>query len=883
MDHAVSSELSPDGRTLLVLTSGYNRNNGPDGKTIASESNEYVFVYDVSVVPAVQRQVLQVPNTFCGLAFAPDGQRFYVAGGVDDSVHVFALYGGTFREAGAPISLGHKAGLGLGTKPAAAGIGITADGKRAVVANYENDSVSVVDLGASRVLAEVDLRPGKAVPPRTGTPGGEYPFWVSVKGNDKAYVSSQRDGEVDVVDLATLRVESRIKVGQQPNKMILDRAQRRLFVANGNSDTVSVIDTASGRVVEQIATTAPRELFEKEQQLKGSNPNALALSPDERALYVTNGGTNALAVIRLSTSMDDDDDGEEEAEGERGVRTSRTVGLIPTGWYPNAVAVSTDGSRFYVINGKSNSGPNPQACRDQLSIAAGSDARCNAANQYVWQLEKAGFLELPAPAGDALGRLSVQVARNNHFFDGGRAGRDGETMEFLRSRIKHVVYIIKENRTYDQVLGDLGRGNADPKLTIFPQATTPNHHALARTFVTLDNFFDSGETSGVGWNWTVAGRTTDFIEKSQPVNYAGRGLNYDWEGTNRNVNIGYPTVAERIAANPLTPSDPDLLPGTYDFSTAQNAEGATTYLWSNALRSGLSVRNYGVFGDLTRYFLPANNPYFIPYDRNPAASGRQVFFPTDIDLQAVSDLHFRGYDNAFPDFWREKEWEREFEQFEQDGNLPALSMVRLPHDHFGSFGSAIDGVNTPEKQMADNDYAIGLVVEKISRSRFAPDTLIFIVEDDAQDGPDHVDAHRSIGYVVGPYVRRDVVVSRRYNTVNMVRTIEDVLGLAPQGLTDGLTPPMTDVFSREAQPWAYRAQVPAVLRSTNLPLPASSAAAGRPVKTRHDAAWWEVATAQEDFTREDAVNPERFNRILWRGVMGARPFPARRAASAAAR
>ncbi|HYV65961.1 MAG TPA: hypothetical protein VE964_06940, partial [Myxococcales bacterium] len=519
VDHAVSAALSPDGTTLLVLTSGYNLFNGADGNPIPQASTEYVFVFDVTRVPAVQRQVIQVPNTFSGIAWAPSGDQFYVSGGVDDNLHIFARHGPTFSESGSPIPLGHQAnppfsagGLGLAVRPEAAGVAVTADGARAVVANFENDSASILDLAARKVLAELQLRPGKIDPSRSGTPGGEFPYGVAAKGNAKAYVSSQRDAEVVVLDLSgTPRVTGRISVGMQPNKMILDRAQRRLFVANGNSDTVSVIDTSTDRVIESIATTAPRELFRGAAQLKGSSPNSLALSPDERTLYVTNGGTNALAVIRLRGDGDRDDDDEDEDRDDG----SSVVGLIPTGWYPTAVAATA--GRLFVVNAKSNTGPNPNQCRNTLSIAPGSDIPCNAANQYVWQTEKAGLLQLPTPGPAELMRLTLQVAVNDRFPGAADEEEGREMMEFLRGRIRHVVYIIKENRTYDQVLGDLRPGNGDKSLVLFPEPISPNHHALARTFVTLDNFYDSGETSGVGWNWTTAGRTTDIIEKTQPV------------------------------------------------------------------------------------------------------------------------------------------------------------------------------------------------------------------------------------------------------------------------------------------------------------------------------------------------------------------------------
>jgi hypothetical protein len=463
-------------------------------------------------------------------------------------------------------------------------------------------------------------------------------------------------------------------------------------------------------------------------------------------------------------------------------------------------------------------------------------------------------------------------------------------MAFLRSHIKHVIYIIKENRTYDQVLGDLPRGNGDPLLTLFPEATTPNHHGLAKQFVTLDAFQDSGETSGVGWNWTVSARTTDSVEKTQPPNYAGRGLNYDWEGTNRNINVGLATLADRLAANPITPTDPDLLPGTSDVASGDPADGEAageSYLWDAALRKGLTIRNYGCFGDLVRSSIPVDNPLFIPLERQPFAAGARQFYPAKAALQSRSDLYFRGYDNKYPDYWRFKEWEREFDQFAANGGLPALEFVRFPHDHFGSFSAAIDGVNTPERQMADNDYAIGQLVAKVAGSPYRDNTLIFIIEDDAQDGPDHVSAHRSLAFVLGPYVKQGAVVSKPYNTVSMVKTIEEVLGLEPLGLNDALAAPMADVFDPSLSPttFTYAAKVPEILRSTALPVPAATASntVAHPVSMAmvarhrgHGAAYWDQVMRGQNFDREDALDTPRFNRALWRGIMGNRPYPGAR-------
>jgi len=877
VDHAVTTAVSPNGRTLLILTSGYNAVTEPDnsGNFVPELSNEYVFVYDVTQVPPIKRQVLQVPNTFVGMAWNPSGREFYVSGGVNDNLHTYRLTGAAFAEVMPAIPLGHSAGLGLAVPATAAGLAVDGEGKHVVVANYENDSISIIDLATSAVT-EVDLRPGKVDASQAGRAGGEYPYWVAIKGK-KAYVSSQRDREVVVVDLAKAKVRGRIAVGAQPNKMLLSSDQTSLFVANGGADTVSVIDTRSDRVTEEFRVTAPQAVLPNPSGFTGANPNSLALTPDGRTLYVTNGGINAVAVVQLARHGHNGDD--EHGESDHG---SQVVGLIPTGWYPESVSLSADGRRLFVVNGKSIPGP---GCIDVASNTTYDS--CWNGNEYVWQLEKAGFLSAPIPSGNALARLTLQVAANNHFPTGEESSGQRRLMAFLRSHIKHIIYVIKENRTYDQVLGDLPRGNGDPLLTLFPEATTPNHHGLAKQFVTLDAFQDSGETSGVGWNWTVSARTTDSVEKTQPPNYAGRGLNYDWEGTNRNINVGLATLADRLTANPITPADPDLLPGTSDVASGDPADGEAageSYLWDAALRKGLTIRNYGCFGDLVRSSIPVDNPLFIPLERQPFAAGARQFYPAKAALQSRSDLYFRGYDNKYPDYWRFKEWEREFDQFAANGDLPALEFVRFPHDHFGSFSAAIDGVNTPERQMADNDYAVGQLVAKVAASPYRDNTLIFIIEDDAQDGPDHVSAHRSLAFVLGPYVKQGAVVSKPYNTVSMVKTIEEVLGLEPLGLNDALAAPMADVFDPSLSPttFTYAAKVPEILRSTGLPVPAATASntLAHPVSMAmlarhrsHGAAYWDQVMRGQNFDREDALDTPRFNRALWRGIMGNRPYP----------
>jgi len=863
---AVATAVSPDGNTLLILTSGYNIRYDASGNLLPQESNEYVFVYDITAQPPKKMQVLQVPTAFNGLAWNPNGNEFYVSGGEQDTVHAFVRLGTVWHEAGAPVRLGHAAGLGLGVRPEVAGIAVNAAGTQLIAVNYENDSISIVDIGSHAKSAELDLRPGKSDPSKKGIAGGEYPFWVVIKGNEKAYVSSLRDREIVVVALkqvgsdAAAGVATRIAVRGNPNKLILNRSGSRLYVACDNSDSVAIVDTETDRLISQFAVTAPKDVFLNPRGFKGSNPNSLALSPDERTLYVTEGGTNAVAVVKL--------DGD----------TGRVAGLVPTGWYPNSVSVSRDGTRLYLVNGKGPEGPNPTGCGYTPSPAA-----CHEKNAFIFQRNRAGFLALPVPSDKELSALTEQVAQNDHFRAVG--AKDQAMMQFLRGKIHHVVYIIKENRSYDQVLGDLEKGNGDPALTLFPERLSPNHHGLARKFVTLDNFYTSGEVSGDGWNWSTAARATDSVEKTVPVNYAGHGLDYSYEGGERNINSGIASRAERLRANPLTPEDEDLVPGAANLSAPdaadddENSAGAG-YLWDGALRAKLTLRNYGFFIDLLRYRLPDGIPGQMLPVRDPRGEGSTVAFATNADLAPYTDPFYRGFDERLPDYWRFKEWEHEFDDYVRNGNLPALELVRLGGDHFGDFARSIDGVNTVETQMAANDYALGMVMEKIAHSPYKSDTLVFVVEDDAQDGPDHVDAHRSLAFVVGPYVRQNALVSERYTSVHVLRTMEDILGIEPLGLNDSSVEAMTAVFDRAAEVWDYRAVVPAVLRTTQLPLPAPSAATLSPAndnvnpQPRQDAAYWAAKTEGMDFSAEDRIDTPRFNRILWAGLMGdAVPFP----------
>jgi DNA-binding beta-propeller fold protein YncE len=860
---AVSMAVSPDGKTLLILTSGFNIIDNNKGKIDKSASDEYVFVEDISSGTPRQTQALPLPDTYMGIAFAPDGQHFYVSGGVDDDVHVFAPGTGGWAEKGLAISLGHYKGVdkksklydggsGLGVQPQVSGIAVSADNKTLAATNFYNDSLSLIDLPTGRVT-EVPLRPGDISKSQTGMPGGAYPFAVVIKGNDTAYISSLRDREIDVVSLrGTPHLTARIKVDGNPNRLALNKDGATLYSTVDNLDAVIAIDTRSNRITHIIRTIAPPRLLAESEHYRGVGPNNLALSPDEKTLYVTNGGTNSVAVIALGANP-------------------HVTGLIPTGYFPNAVSVNPAGDHLYIVNGKSIPGPNP----GNLTIDPGQHitaAQVHSANQYILQLSKAGFLDLPVPTAAQLAAITKIAAHDAHF-DEMPSPADVAMMAALHSRIHHIIYVLRENRTYDEELGDLGEGNSDPKLAEFGAVITPNDHALARNFVDLDNFEDTGEVSGNGWPWSTAARESDIGAKNLPVNYADRGLSYDWEGTNRNIDVAIPTLAGREAAQPLYSQLPDaanILPGQANVAAPDGPRGQFQrgYLWDAALRAGLSVRNYGFYLDLARYEQPADKGGLPPTLTDPAATKTVVAFSSNPVLAPRTDPYFRGFDLSFPDYFREAEWQREFTQQIAQNDMPALTLLRLMRDHLGAFKTAIDGTNTPETEMADDDYAVGLVIQAVAHSPYAKDTLIFVVEDDAQNGPDHVDAHRSVAYIVGPYVKQHAVIDTRYSTVNLLRTMEDILGTDHLSVSDAFQRPMSDVFDLDQKTWNFSAVVPTPLDTTTLPIP-HQATAWRP---SHPASYWTAKTRGYDWTQEDRIPAVAFNEILWQGLEHA-PYP----------
>ena len=751
---AMKSQLSPDGTTLAIICAGHNSLNNAAGKTDTANSTQYIFLYNVAdankAKPALT-QVIQQTNAHVGLVFSPDGNTLYAAGGNDDAVYVYnkSKSGGTFITPGTKIALGHnKGGIGLGVEPNASGLGISADGKTLVVANNYNDSINVIDTGAKTVRYEYDLRPYNTTPATgNGQPGGTYPFAVIVKSNGSgngttAYVSSDRDREIVVVDISsptTGNLVTRIPLDGNGLGMTLDASQSKLYVAQDNADQVAVIDTTTNTIIAKIDARAPASVLnpgrrfakidgreegdenEQDEEAIGSEEDGrsddhdadrhhagrytgaatytVTLAPDGETLYAVNTGANSVAVIPLT-----------------GEDAYTVRGLIPTAYEPHDITFSADGSWMYIVNGKNATGPNPLHLSGSTALItsiiypggnAAAQAAANASNQYQFQLERASLVSAPVPTSAALRVLTAQVAKNNFYTDES-AEKDEAVMDFVRHKIKHVINIVKENRTFDQILGDLANGaRGDSSLTQFGQPITPNFHQLATKFVTLDNFMDPGDGSMDGWSWALQGRVTNTETITQQINYGfvDRGLSYESEGKNRSVPVNWLTVAERDAASgpagttnysaasaSLLGGTANLLAGTGNHAYADAPFGIQQgTIFDAVLHAGGTVRNYGFLvnniGSIGTIAAPVDDPF---------KAGIIQVAPLDPTLAPITDVYFRGYDQNYPDLWRYNEWKREFDQFVASGNLPNLSLVRFSHDHMGSFNMALAGVNTPE-------------------------------------------------------------------------------------------------------------------------------------------------------------------------------------------
>ncbi|MEX2299791.1 MAG: bifunctional YncE family protein/alkaline phosphatase family protein [Bryobacterales bacterium] len=701
----MAAVLSPDDRYLLVLNGGF--------------LPPTISVIDLQTETETGR--VAVKDAWHGITFNKAGDKVYVGGGSEASVFEFGFQAGKLTPQRVfPVVAAQR-------KTPSDHVGdilLDAEGRYLYTANLFRDSITVLNAQTGIVVREF--------------PTGRRPYRLILgPGGKTLLVSHWGEASIGVYDLADGRLLERVPVGLHPTDMVLQPWQReaaaddqpalvaRLFVAAAGTNSVFVLGlTESPRFfpLERIPVgptpNAPA----------GSMPTALALRRDGAWLYTVVSGNNAIVVADIS---------EERSE---------LLGAIPTGWFPTAAVPLRDGRLLY-LNGKGDgSKPAPR----------GPDpTRRGEEQQYVASLQLGSLGILPPLNGERIVRLTDRVIANTLYDDSAMTPAAAPVGSPVPSRpgdaspIRHVIYVVKENRTFDQVLGDFKGAKGDPGLVVFGEDVAPNHRKLAREFTLLDNFYTAGDVSADGQNWTFGALANDFVEKLWPSYYGRRRGVYDFEG-----------------------GEPAALP-------------PAGYLWTNARAAGLAVRSYGVWTQ--------------PAQSRGSASVK------DPGLVADSDASFPPFDLDTPEQARVDEFLRELGEYETKGELPRLMLVRLPNDH--TAGRA-PGKPTALAMMAEHDYALGRLVEGVSKSKFWPQTAIFIVEDDAQDGADHVDSHRSPAFVVSPYARRGFVDNTFYSTPSVLRTIELILGLRPMTQFDAAATPLSAVFTSDVNATPYEAVRP---------------------------------------------------------------------------
>jgi YVTN family beta-propeller protein len=746
---------APGGQRLVLLMNGYRQ----QGIQVVDRTGDV-------------RQTALQPAAFLGLAFSPDGSTLYASGGNRDLIY-------RYRWAGDSVSLADSLVL-QATSPDSdgtrypSGLAPSADGRWLYVAENLGDSLAVVDLTSARVVQRLAT--------------GRYPYGVAVAPEGTVFVSNWNANTVSVFQRGAdgrLSALPAVPAGRHPSALLLSPTGARLFVASGSTDRVTVLDTRTRRVVATLLDPPPAGPGE------GATPNALALSPDGTRLFAAEADANAVAVFDLSAATAD-------VPAARG--DDRLAGRIPMGWFPTAVVAL--GDTLYVVNGKgARAGPNPDG-----PVPGG---RRHPATAYTLGQLTGTLSIVPATraSGAELAGFTRRVARANGWAPSPARGRGYPPFT-------HVLYIIRENRTYDQVLGDLPQADGDASLVLFGRDVTPNAHALAERFGLFDRFFVNAEVSPDGHNWSVGAYATDYTQKTVPTNYAGDGRSYDYEGTNREV------VPEEDVAEP-----------------------ANGYLWDLAERAGITYRNFGEF----------------VVEEGPREDRR--YRGTKPFLVANTDESFPSFDMTIPDQRRADIWLAQLERWVSAGQMPALQTMRLPRDHT-SGGAA--GQHTPRAMVADNDLALGRVIEALTRSPFWANTVVFVLEDDAQNGPDHVDSHRSPVLVISAFSRAGV--SHRFaNTTDVLRTMEEILGLEALSQFDFYGRPLREIWNATADLRPYTALTP------SQPLDQVN-----PPRTRAA-----LESRRFDLSRADAIDDEVFSRVIWLAVKGEDvPYPGARRMSA---
>jgi DNA-binding beta-propeller fold protein YncE len=752
--------LSPAGKHLALGDLPLNLSQSPDSRYLVV-TNQGLTNPSFSVVDVPSwtvKNTMSLQTTWYGLVWSPDGAFVYASGAAQNSVQEFGFADGvltrkrTFALPAVDDDQSFTGGLALST-----------NGKSLFATRVFARTLSSIDVASGQVVKTVTL------------PAEPYTCVVSADGQT-VYVSLWGGSRVQVYRAASLTLVDDLFTDEHPNALLLSKDGNRLFVACGNGASVWTYDTRTDLAIEQISMS----LFPEAPPT--STPNSLALSPDGKTLLVANADTNAVAVVDVTNGGQ-----------------SLVSGFIPTGWYPTNAVFSRDGQQIFILSGK------------------GLTPSTNMNNAGMEQRLTGTISTVPTPDRTTLAAYTRKVYALMPYTDDTRLHPAGAPIgspipAFVGgvSPIKHVFYVIRENRTYDSVFGDLSQGNGRPSFTLFGRDVTPNAHAIAENFVLMDNFYVDADVSYDGHDFSMAGYATDFVQKIWQTYYGHRGALYIGEGgwfmRNAFGNISAP------------------------------AQG---YLWDYAQRAQVSVRSYGEFAmNVPKTTLaPATVAANVP------------------GLAGNTSPTFAAFDLSITDQSRMDAWEQEFAGYVQSGKLPRLSIIRLGNDHTNG---AVPGTPTPRAMVADNDIALGRLVADISNSVYWKDSAIFVLEDDAQSGADHVDSHRSVALVASPFAKRGFVDHTFYTTTGMLRTIELVLGLPPMSLYDGAAAPMYAAFQATPNLAGFQRQIPSVdTNEKNLP-----------------SAFGAEASLRMNFTDADLTPEVELNDIIWRSVKGARsPMP----------
>jgi len=750
-------KLSPAGTSFPLGDLPLNLEVSHSGKFIAVTNNgqgtQSIELVDVQRQQKIDSVVID--KSWYGLQFSADDRFLYVSGGHNNQIVKYELKNGKLALVDS-IVLGKPWPERIGP----AGIAIDDKRQQLYVVTRENKQLYVIDLKTKQIIRQLGLE------------AEGYACKIS-RDFSELFVSCWGCDHVLVLDLNQYNWKTPVPVGDNPNEMLLTPDGKFLYVCNANDNSVSVIDVRKKRVIE----TLDAALYPNSPS--GSTTNSLALDAAHKKLYIANADGNCLAVFDV-----------------RQPGNSLSLGFIPTGWYPTCVRLVNN--KLWVANGKGFGskanpfGPSPLRKKEEV-IHHGGISKQGSEVQYIGSLLKGSMSVIAPPSAKELTAYSAQVYANSPYAQY-KAGSSSTAPIALgkASPVRYIFYIIKENRTYDQVLADVKGGNGDTTLLLFGRKYTPNLHALAEKFVLLDNFYVNAEVSADGHNWTMGAYATDYLEKTWPTSYGGRGGTYGGEG-------------EREIAN--------------------NKNG---FMWNNCHRYGVSYRSYGEFVDNDKPNIPILADHFCP--------------------------RYPGYDLGVRDTSRFYVWKKDFQQLLKEGRVPQFNTIRMGNDH--TEGLRLNAPS-PYAHVADNDLAVGMLVETLAKSPIWNESVVFVVEDDAQNGADHVDAHRSTAYVAGGFIKRNYIDHTLYTTASILRTIELILGMEPMTQYDAGATPMWGCFDTVATASDFRVTMPTVsLNQKNVAVNE-----------------WQKRSEKFIYAREDSNNDIEFNRVLWHGLKGDVPFP----------